>query len=92
MDPILTVAELVDLPAGARNVVIVDARRSRDAFLASHLEGARHVDLDHDLAAHGGHASDGGRHPLPSPEDFAKTLSRLGVTSSSDVVVQTPPL
>lgn len=87
MDPIVTLAELIDLRQRANTLVLVDARRSREAFLASHLEGARHVDLDHELAAHGGHASDGGRHPLPSSEDFAKTLSRLGVTPSSDVVV-----
>lgn len=85
MDPIVTVPELIDLRE--RGVVIVDARRSRDAFLASHLAGARFVDLDRELAGHVASASDGGRHPLPSPEAFAKTLSRLGVTPERTVVV-----
>ncbi len=87
MDPIVSITELVASLASLSPPVVVDARRSREPFLASHLRGARWVDLDHDLAAHGGDASDGGRHPLPSPEAFAQTLSRLGVTPDRDVVV-----
>ena len=41
----------------------------REAYLRGHLPGAVHADLHHDLAAPTTPAS--GRHPLPSPEDFA---------------------
>jgi thiosulfate/3-mercaptopyruvate sulfurtransferase len=85
MDPIVSLAELIEL--GPRALVIIDARRSREAFLASHPRGARFVDLDRELAGPVASAAEGGRHPLPSPEAFAQTLSRLGVTPERDVVV-----
>jgi thiosulfate/3-mercaptopyruvate sulfurtransferase len=71
-------------------VVLVDARSGADArarFEAGHLRGARHVDLDHDLAAHPDDPAIGGRHPLPAPASFAAVLGRLGITPASDVVV-----
>lgn len=52
-------------------------------YLEGHIPTAVFIDLDRDLAASEGP----GRHPLPSPEDFAATLSRLGVGPRSDVVV-----
>lgn len=55
----------------------------RRQYLESHIPTAVFVNLDQDLAASKGP----GRHPLPSPEDFAATLSRLGVGLHSDVVV-----
>jgi thiosulfate/3-mercaptopyruvate sulfurtransferase len=56
------------------------------SYEASHLPGARFVDLERDLT---GPVGDGslGRHPLPRETDFARVLGRLGVTSSRDVVV-----
>lgn len=56
----------------------------RAAHRAGHLPGAVFVDLDGDLAARP--TSAGGRHPLPSPEDFAAAMSRLGI-GDEDVVV-----
>jgi thiosulfate/3-mercaptopyruvate sulfurtransferase len=55
----------------------------RRQYLEGHIPTAVFVDLDRDLAAPEGP----GRHPLPTPRDFAATLSRLGVGSRSDVVV-----
>lgn len=84
--PIVHPEELVVRPEG---LVLLDARSGPDAksgFEAAHLEGARFVDVDHDLAAHGDPAI-GGRHPLPSPAEFGATLGRLGVRPTDDVIV-----
>jgi len=54
------------------------------AYAASHIRGAIYAHLDHDLAAPITPAS--GRHPLPTPETFATTLGRWGVTPLTQVV------
>ena len=61
-------------------------RPGRDAFQAGHIPGAVFVDLDVDLAAPVRPDRRGGRHPLPSPEAFAGTMSRLGI-GDDDLVV-----
>ena len=80
-----------DLAAEAADsdVLLLDARWTlagpdRDAYRAGHLPGAVFVDLDADLASPPG---DGGRHPLPSAEDFTATLQRWGVGPDRSVVV-----
>ena len=62
----------------------LDGRGARAAYRAGHVPGAVFVDVDHDLASHG-EAVDG-RHPLPSPDDFAHTLTRLGIGDDTWVV------
>jgi thiosulfate/3-mercaptopyruvate sulfurtransferase len=54
------------------------------AFAAAHVPGAVYAHLDRDLSAPITAVT--GRHPLPSPEDFAATLSRWGVTPATQVV------
>jgi len=56
---------------------------ARERYDEGHLPGAAYVDLDRDLSRHGGP----GRHPLPSEEQFADLLSRLGVGPDTHVVV-----
>lgn len=63
----------------------LDGRSGRAAYDSGHIPGARFVDLDTDLS--GPPTTDGGRHPLPSPGDFASSLGRLGVDNTSVVVV-----
>jgi thiosulfate/3-mercaptopyruvate sulfurtransferase len=63
----------------------LDGRSGREAFDQGHIPGARFVDLDRDLS--GPATREGGRHPLPSPEDFASSMGRLGVANDSVVVV-----
>ncbi len=53
-------------------------------YLGGHLPGARYVSLDDALA--GPPAPVVGRHPLPSPEEFAATLSAIGVDEHATVV------
>jgi thiosulfate/3-mercaptopyruvate sulfurtransferase len=62
----------------------IDGRSGRAAYDAGHIPGAVWADLDSDLA--GPPAELLGRHPLPSPEQFAGALSRLGI-GHDDVVV-----
>ena len=54
------------------------------AWRAGHIPGAIHVDLERDLAV--AVAPHTGRHPLPSPDEFASTLSRLGIGNRAQVV------
>jgi len=88
MSPIISPSELKNLPT--RNLIILDARVGKDVhqnYLAKHIKGARFIDLDKDLADIGSDAAFGGRHPLPSIEKFAETLSRLGISEDSHLVV-----
>lgn len=56
------------------------------AYAESHVPGAVYANLDRDLA--GPHVpGETGRHPLPVVEVFVGTLSRLGIDSSTQVVV-----
>jgi thiosulfate/3-mercaptopyruvate sulfurtransferase len=56
----------------------------RRAYLEGHIPGARYADLNTDLSAPISATS--GRHPLPAPEDFARTLASLGVGSDTQVI------
>jgi thiosulfate/3-mercaptopyruvate sulfurtransferase len=88
MPPVLvSLEELEQLPAHAR---VVDARwklgdpsAGRAMFEQGHIPGAVYVDMDQDLAAPPGQ---GGRHPLPSPEQFAASMSRAGIGPETWVI------
>ena len=88
MSPIISPAELKNLPTS--NLIILDARVGKDVYqnyLNKHIKGARFIDLDKDLAEIGEDAAFGGRHPLPGVEKFAETLSNLGISEDSHVVI-----
>jgi thiosulfate/3-mercaptopyruvate sulfurtransferase len=55
---------------------IADAGAGRRLYLDRHIPGAAFLDLDGDLA---GAPSRGGRHPLPSADQFAAAASRAGI-------------
>lgn len=54
------------------------------AYAAGHIPHAIYAHLDRDLAAPITPTS--GRHPLPQPEQFASTLTRWGMTPTTQVV------
>ncbi|MBO3098405.1 sulfurtransferase [Gelidibacter pelagius] len=89
ISPIIQASELLKLYA-TENIVIVDASSGKDAksnYGSKHLKGALFVDLNTDLAEVNKDPSIGGRHPLPKIEDFAKTLSNIGISKTSHVVI-----
>lgn len=65
----------------------LDGRSGREAYDRGHLPGARWVDLDADLSSPASApGTEGGRHPLPTPEAFAAAMERIGVSDDSVVV------
>jgi len=57
-------------------------------FADAHIPGAVRADLDRHLSAQpGAPAASGGRHPLPSREDFALWLGRVGFANRMQAVV-----
>ena len=62
----------------------LDGRSGRAAYDTGHLPGAVWIDLDADLAAPG--SREQGRHPLPTPAQFAAALGRLGIAAGTAVV------
>ncbi|WP_114819693.1 sulfurtransferase [Chryseobacterium sp. KLBC 52] len=88
MTPIISSSELNKI--SAENLILLDARTGKDVkqnYLEKHIRGARFIDLDKDLAEIGENAAFGGRHPLPSVEKFAETLSDLGISEEAHIVV-----
>nr|WP_315861631.1 sulfurtransferase [[Limnothrix rosea] IAM M-220] len=74
------------------NVVIVDCRfRLNDPdwgkaqYQKKHIPGAHYLHLDQDLSSP--LDKHGGRHPLPDPEKFVATLTRLGIEQGTTEVV-----
>ncbi|MFC7441358.1 sulfurtransferase [Laceyella putida] len=72
-------------------VIIVDCRfqlgqpdAGRNAYRQDHIPGAFYLDLEQDLS--GPLSTHGGRHPLPVPELFAKTVGAIGIDDSVTVV------
>jgi len=62
-----------------------DPERGRQEYLSGHIPGAAYADLDKDLSSPVTATS--GRHPLPDPDDAARTVARLGISNDSRVIV-----
>lgn len=87
--PVINPRELVML-YNTTKLVIVDASAGPDSkmkYAAKHLEGALFVDLNTDLADIKSNFADGGRHPLPTPVQFSRILTQLGITPLSHVII-----
>jgi thiosulfate/3-mercaptopyruvate sulfurtransferase len=89
MNPTITPGQLI-AAFQTNAIVLVDATNSPRAFQnfqESHLKGALFVDVNTQLADIKEDAALGGRHPLPTVEQFSKTLIDLGIAPETWVVV-----
>ena len=59
--------------------------RGRELYLASHIPGASFLDVEGELSAPPGGA-EGGRHPLPAADDFARAAGKAGIGSGVFVI------
>lgn len=87
ISPIIRAGELLKIYQ-KENLVLVDASNNpKAAYEKQHLDGALFVDVNTELADIKKDLSNGGRHPLPDLKDFSETLSKLGISRDSHVVV-----
>jgi thiosulfate/3-mercaptopyruvate sulfurtransferase len=91
LGPLVTADWLLDR-LGQQGLVVVDCRwalGSPGAGLAAweeaHIPGAHFLDVEDDLAAPPGTGA-GGRHPLPSADEFAAAAASAGIGADSTVV------
>ena len=82
IDPIVSARQLAVLS----DIVLFDCRPDAAAYAKGHLPGAIHAQLERDLSSPAPDPAHGGRHPLPSIEDFAARLGAWGITPSSRVI------
>ena len=91
MTPLISANQLEEIINSGENVLLCDCRfdlanpqAGRMSYQESHIPGAIYVDLDQDLS--GAKTGVNGRHPLPTPEAWAQTKTRLGMSPNSLVV------
>lgn len=93
--PLISVAELQSLMAQGCQVRVFDCtgdlmkpENGPVQYREQHIAGARYADLNLHLSAHGDLPKvNGGRHPLPTREAFARWLGSEGVAAGTPVVV-----
>ncbi len=61
-----------------------DPAAGRSSYLAGHIPDAHYLDLNADLSGTPG--IHGGRHPLPGPQRFVRTLAGLGIGPETAVI------
>ncbi len=86
LTPLIPATDLLKLKDNP-SLVLIDAGFGKEKYLQKHLSGALYVDLNRDLSSIKENPAEGGRHPLPDPAEFGKTLGKLGITPDSRVVV-----
>ncbi len=89
ISPIIEVDELKEIHKNS-NVMLFDVSNSKNAktnYETEHLEGSYFVDLNTQLADIKSNYSEGGRHPLPILETFAKTLTEIGISKDKHIII-----
>ncbi|MGH3520546.1 MAG: sulfurtransferase [Haloechinothrix sp.] len=90
MHPLIGTAALAAMLESDEPPTLLDVRwrlagpPGKDSYTAAHLPCALFLDLDTELA---GEPGEGGRHPLPDPDELQKHLRGAGVRSAHPVVV-----
>ena len=88
MKPIISAQELLEL--SNNQLLLFDASNNPNAkenYLKKHLKGAYFIDINTELADIKEDLSNGGRHPLPTLEQFSKVLSKFGVTPDTHIII-----
>ena len=88
MKPIITNQELLEL--NNNELLLFDTSNNPNAkenYLKEHLKGAYFIDINTELADIKEDLSNGGRHPLPTLEQFSKVLSKFGVTPDTHIII-----
>ncbi len=87
--PLISPAQLQALDSTQR--IIFDCRFSladfalgRQQYQQGHIPGAFHLEMEKDLS--GPKGQHGGRHPLPSPEQFTAAMQRCGVNEDTLII------
>lgn len=86
LSPIIKPEDLIVLSQTTEIVLIDASAGSKARYEEEHLAGALFADVNADLANIGDFAV-GGRHPLPTFEQFARVLAKFGIDPDSHVVV-----
>jgi thiosulfate/3-mercaptopyruvate sulfurtransferase len=89
LSPLIQATELLKI-FNSEEIILIDASNGVNAFnnyKEKHLQGAFFVDLNTQFSSLDKDISKGGRHPLPTIEEFSKVISNLGITEESRVVV-----
>jgi len=87
ISPIIEVDELLKIHK-LEDVIIIDACNGDETnYKKKHLKGALVVNLNTQLSSIKEDVSIGGRHPLPTINQFSKTLNTLGISKESHVIV-----
>ena len=89
LSPIIQAEELLKIYQEDHVIVVnvSSGKNAKDDFTKKHLDKALFVDLNTQLAAIPDDFANGGRHPLPTIERFAKLLQLIGISENSHVVV-----
>lgn len=86
LSSIIQPEDLVQL-VQSREIVLIDASAgSKARYEENHLTNALYIDLNTDLANIHDFAT-GGRHPLPTLDQFSSVLGQFGISKNSHVIV-----
>lgn len=89
ISPIIEIDELLKIYKNS-DVIIFDASNNINAknnYENEHLENAYFIDLNLHLADIKENLAEGGRHPLPQIDNFAKTLNEFGISKGTHIVI-----
>ena len=92
---LISVKDLQNLRTSQSNCLVFDCTfdlantsAGNEQYVDQHIAGALRADLDMHLSTHNdAERANGGRHPLPKPDVFAKWLRSMGVNDNTQIVV-----
>lgn len=92
LPPVIQASDLLNLyhSNSSEELIVIDVSNGKEAksnYDKKHLDGAQFVDLNTELANIKEDPANRGRHPLPEIKTFAATLSNLGITPESHVII-----